>query len=348
MSQGSGPVITRREEIIVTPLVIALLKPRPTYGSGSDSVLRRNLCRFRMNRMWFGGSLSLMWLTGLHSSALAAESAPGKEYPACTAKADEENVQAARGAFEAGKAAFNEGDYPRAIVYWEDAFRRDCSATLMLKNLTRAYEAAGQFEAAAGALRTYLSRAPQAEDKAELEEQLRSLEGKTSRPVVATPPPAGRPAKPQTPSPATSQPSATSRPEHQPQEDDVEVGAADESDSEGESRPVNLHYVGASVVAGVGVAVAVTSTILWSKADAEEGSATAQCPTRQDCPPEVSAAGNEAIDRKLMWSVVGGGGLAMVVGGVAWYLLAPSENAEQALLPTLGPTYAGLAWQGEF
>ena len=61
-------------------------------------------------------------------------------FPPCEGKPSETDVAAAQGAFQAGKVSFDEADYQRAINYWEDAFRRDCTATALLLNLARAYE----------------------------------------------------------------------------------------------------------------------------------------------------------------------------------------------------------------
>lgn len=288
---------------------------------------------------------TIAW-THLETEALAIGNSAQKEYPACTVKADDTNVQAARGAFEAGKAAFNEGDYARAIVYWEDAFRRDCGATLMLKNLARAYEASGQYAAAAVALETYLARAYEAQDKAELEEQLRSIKAKiqSAESPKATPtrssPPKAQPAQ---------QPKTTTvAPPPEPSDDSHSYDSPPESDDQ---TTVNGSKLGAGLLAGAGLALGVTSVLFWTDADNKEDDANAQCPTRRDCPKSVTDAGNEAIDSKQRWALVGAGGAAMLVGGVVWYLLAPSDepSAEQgALVPTLGPSYAGFTWSGQF
>ena len=44
-----------------------------------------------------------------------------KPYEECTREPTEGDVAGAKGAFQAGQAAFNEGDYPKAITYWEDS-----------------------------------------------------------------------------------------------------------------------------------------------------------------------------------------------------------------------------------
>lgn len=319
-----------------------LRKPGTTYGSCKTSVLRRNLATISVKRLGLGAALASIAWTQLETDALAIGNSPQKEYPACIVKADDTNVQAARGAFEAGKAAFNEGDYARAIVYWEDAFRRDCGATLMLKNLARAYEASGQYAAAAVALETYLARAYEAQDKAELEEQLRSIKAKiqsTESPQAAAA--GGPPPKPQ---PAQQPKTTTEAPLPEPEPVDDTVGSTPDADA---PSSVNGNKLGAGLLAGAGLALGATSVLFWTDANSKEDDANAQCPSRRDCPKSITDAGNEAIDSKQRWTLVGAGGAAMLVGGVVWYLLTPDDETS-ALMPTVAPSYAGFTWTGQF
>ena len=83
-----------------------------------------------------------------------------KEYPDCAHQPSDSDVSAAKGAFQAGQVSFNEADYDRAITYWEDAYRRDCTAHPMLLNLARAYELNGNPRQAVVSLETYLARNP--------------------------------------------------------------------------------------------------------------------------------------------------------------------------------------------
>ena len=64
-------------------------------------------------------------------------------YPACQGKPTEGDQKAAKSLFTAGQVSFNEADYRTAIQYWRDAYKRDCTAHLLLVNLARAYELAG-------------------------------------------------------------------------------------------------------------------------------------------------------------------------------------------------------------
>src|SRR5687768_5293342 len=108
--------------------------------------------------------------TLLSSPAWAAPGQGGFSYPPCDRAPTENETTAAKHAFQAGNASFDEADYTRAITYWEDAYRRDCTAHLLLLNLARAYELDGQKERAIVSLQTYLERSPDAaSQKAQIE-----------------------------------------------------------------------------------------------------------------------------------------------------------------------------------
>lgn len=320
---------------------------RSSYGRCQRRVSRPKLGTFVVKRVTRSCSIdlwssltrwgALTWvLCGLPAPAFAAENHV-KEYPPCTERADEVNLQAARGAFEAGKAAFNESDYPRSILYWEDAFRRDCSATLLLKNLTRAYEANHQYAEAANALRTYLERAPEAEDRQELEAHLRVLENKVE---PANPPPGPKPVKQQ---PTQTEPKPAPPPASFIADNDTDGEPAFDDGSS-----VNGPKLAAGIVAGAGAVLALTSGVFWYQAHTDERAASDACPQRFNCSPDITQRGNDAIDRKQRWAWIAGGGVALMAGGVAWYLLLPSESSTAGLQPSLGPTHAGLNWSGSF
>lgn len=329
----------------VDTLVVEPAAPQPGVFT------RRGPLRFpaRLGRSAAPGA-RVFWLlltcvtTAMVPSTAWAEGkeASPKGYPPCLEKADDAAVAAARGAFEAGKAAFNEADYPRAILYWEDAFRRDCSAVLLLKNLARAYEAHGQHAEAAVALRTYLERAPEAEDKAELEAQLRDIDAKIA--AATSPPPGPAPAARPSPSPSPASRANSSTEDASASEDGPDLT----SDAETESPP-NTTKVLAGVVAGTGAALAMVSAVFWFDANAQERKANEVCPERGACSsPEATRLGNEAIDSKQRWAIVGGVGGALVAGGIIWYLAAPSEAEDGGFTPELGPNYAGVTWTSGF
>jgi hypothetical protein len=90
-------------------------------------------------------------------------------YPACTKQPSPADQEAAQGAFKAGFGSYQEGDYPKAILYWSDAYTRDCTAHALLLNLANAYERMGDKKATVQALEVYLERAKDLPNRPQLE-----------------------------------------------------------------------------------------------------------------------------------------------------------------------------------
>src|SRR4051812_26621932 len=155
-----------------------------------------------------------LWLVGgafalsvLPARLAHAEDEP-KAYPECTKTPTESETAAAKGAYQAGNASFDEADYPRAINYWEDAYRRDCTANLLLKNLARAYELYGQKRQAVVALETFLVREPNSGDKEQIQRRIEVLKKQIAAEKTApvTPPVAAGAAAPVTTTQGTPEP----------------------------------------------------------------------------------------------------------------------------------------------
>jgi hypothetical protein len=110
-----------------------------------------------------GWTAALVGATGLASIAFAPSSAlgdavgwPPPEVPMC--KPTSKAVDEAKTLFRLGSDAFATSNYTDAIKYWRDAYVRDCTAHVLLKNLGKAYEADGQYGAAVDAYRLYRVR----------------------------------------------------------------------------------------------------------------------------------------------------------------------------------------------
>ncbi len=268
-----------------------------------------------------------------HAQEAASTTKP-MEYPACSRTPSEAEVTAAKGAHQAAKAAFDEGEYPRAIDYWEDAFRRDCSALLLLLNLSRAYELNDDPERGIVALETYLARSPTtAPDREQLQRRLETLQqkAKAKREAAAAPPPPVPAAPPPQPSPAPP-PAETAPPAPT-------------------SRPLLPLYV-----AGGGLAVAAGSAIYYFASAGPDldhyeslcGSDHKSCPTSSD-----SSKANSARTAVVVSNVVTGVGLAAAAGGVIWYFLQSPEESRGArtgleVAPLVGTSTHGLMLQGSF
>jgi hypothetical protein len=217
----------------------------------------------------------------------------------------------------------------------------------MLKNLGHAYALDNQFKHALLALVTYLERAASAAERPGLEERVTELKAQvaqeerrhkdSTRDSMAKS--AGRPGgetpkntSNQSPSAADASPSETSEP------------------SVGSRSPIPL------ALAGVGAITLGLGAVKWVGAKQDETKAAKACPSHDECNPSDAKAGNAAVDREIMWTLVGGAGAALLVGGVVWYLVqSPEPDAKQlssrktqsvlgGLQPELGFGYAGLRW----
>lgn len=251
-----------------------------------------------------------------------------KQYADCGHEPTEADVTAAKGAFQAGNAAFEEADYARAIVYWEDAYRRDCTAHGMLLNLARAYELGGNKPQAVVALRAYVSRVPSA-DKDKLERRIevlnKQIDAERAQAMAARP---QQSADAPAPAPMPVAPSA----------------------------PVPVEEVkpplAALVVAGVGGVTAIVGGVLFVTGKSDMAAADEKCPDRNNCSdPIVREDGNSARRRANVGTWLGVGGVAMVGGGLAWYFLSPrtKRSAEHhGLTPVALPSYVGLNYSTAF
>lgn len=279
----------------------------------------------------------------LSGQAAMAQSHP---YPECTAEPTEGDIAAAKGAFQAGQVSFNEADYDRTITYWEDAYRRDCTAHEQLLNLARAYELKGDKAQAVEALQTFLARKPESSERDQIERRIHVLNEQIAKEsqIAAPPPDATKSAETKPAEPAQkAQPTQEAAP------------AKPESSSN--------HWIGPVIVGGVGVAAVVSGVVLHSIGSSDEQEAEDACPTRRDCSPNVEEQGNSGITKQKVGVGLMIGGGAAIAGGVAWYFLtkaAPSAAAPKdtaaavdpksrwVVVPEAGPDYAGLTALGTF
>jgi hypothetical protein len=270
------------------------------------------------------------FLALLPATARAEDAVKG--YPPCDRTPTEGDVTAAKGAFQAGNGSFNEADYGRALDYWEDAYRRDCTAHPLLLNLARAYELNGQKRHAVTALRTFLERSPGSSEEGQikrrvekLDEQIRAEDTAAQAPVAA-PQPAMQPVMQPAPAPAPA-----------------------ESPSGGKRSIVPL------IVAGGGAAVGVVGLVVDLTAQSDINAADKACPGRKACPASVADQGNSARTRATVGTalmIVGG---AAVVGGLVWYFVQKPEQTASvprgfsaSVSPVWTPAFSGLAVDGSF
>jgi tetratricopeptide (TPR) repeat protein len=271
----------------------------------------------------------------LVTPALAHAEEPTKSYPDCGREPTDAEVQAAKGAFQAGNASFNEADYARAIDYWEDAYRRDCTANPLLLNLARAYELAGRKRQAVVALETFLSREPNSGEKDQINRRVEVLKKKIAEEDAAA-------AATPVPGPTTTVPAGPVPP---PTEAPVEHARRS---------PWPWVVIGAGAV----VTTAGALGYLAAKSKADDLAKECKDPAhRVGCPATVQTEGTTQNNKMAANSVVTGVGAAMVVGGAIWWFLdkkrVDNANGSATLLhplftPAVAPEFAGLSLSGAF
>ncbi|HEY6077705.1 MAG TPA: hypothetical protein VIW29_02820 [Polyangiaceae bacterium] len=271
--------------------------------------------------------------------ALASAEEPTKTYPDCGREPTDAEVAAAKGAFQAGNASFNEADYARAIDYWEDAYRRDCTANPLLLNLARAYELAGRKRQAVVALETFLAREPNSGEKDQINRRVDVLKKKIAEEdaaVAALPPPAATGA--------------------------AAANGAGNAPVEPAPAPQARRSVGPWIVIGVGGVATLVGIggLTTNKKKLDEATAECGAGGRAECDSqEAIDKGNDARTAMNVSGVLLGVGLAAVAGGVVWAVLdgkrvakANAASAERGrrltLLPMLGPKFSGVSLSGSF
>jgi hypothetical protein len=277
-----------------------------------------------------------LWLLGsalVFAPALAHAEDEPKPYPECTKAPSDAETAAAKGAYQAGNASFDEADYPRAITYWEDAYRRDCTANLLLKNLARAYELYGQKRQAVVALETYLVREPTTGDKDQIQRRIEVLK-KQIADEKAAPPPTGAtpPVAPVVPvTPALPEPAPTAHTGKRP--------------------------IAPLILAGAGGVVLIVGAVVYAGGAKDVTHYESLCPNHNCTGPNAvtdQTAANSARNKKIAGGAVAGVGAAALAGGLIWYFAQPrsAETTGSLLKPNLTPAvtpgFAGLALSGAF
>jgi tetratricopeptide (TPR) repeat protein len=291
---------------------------------------------------------------GLCLASASAAAEDRHDYPECTSKPTDADVEGAQGAFKAGKARYDEGNRERAILYWEDAYRMDCTAHDLLINLATAYELQGNKEQALLALETYLKRVPESKKREQVSrriEQLKSqIDSEKKKAQAALP--AAAPASPGQPA-AGQGTSATG----------AALGTAAPGAGSGEPPPTSSSRrrpLAPLILAGAGGVVTIVGLGMFAAASSDVQSYEKQCgPGGKQCPsPAIAQKANDAVQRRNAAGGVTVVGLAVTGAGLLWYFLSKPQPspAPQALelspstrlSPTVGRSFAGLEFSGAF
>lgn len=269
------------------------------------------------------------WLRRLAVATLAARalltSCPGAsaadlDDAGCSDARSARDPEAAKVAFRAGQTAFSEGAYARAVEFWNQAYRDDCTAHALLLNLAMAEELLGRPAEAIHRLKLFNRRSPESpyvEANAKRIQRLEQMASESARGQglqtrVATP--VDRPA------PASG----------------------------GVSVPIVVSVAG-GVVTLTGVALFVEGRLSATEASDRCGA------SRSDCGDAGAViAGERARARAQTGGWLAIGGAAAAAGGLLWHFLSrPSDPRDQT--PPNGLTFrtdvpggASVGWTGTF
>jgi hypothetical protein len=299
-------------------------------------------------------AFAVLAMTAVAVPAFAQQTSPSV-YPACnlTSPPSKAESEGAHGAYMAGKASFDVGEYDRAIDLFKDAYRRDCTKYELLSIIARAYELKFDRAEAVIALQAYLDRAPPNDPG---NEPIRQRMLRLKQQISAQPP-------------ASASASATTAPEPSATGSARPNGAATTSPS----GPVREHTVAPWIVTGIGAAATITGVALLVVGLGKISDSKALCPVG----PLVDSSGkptgqrgpvcakteDQATAQKLqsdgnvfgaVGGVVGGIGAIAVVGGLIWHFTEPTgpepapTTGKLRVDPDVRPGFAGATVGGTF
>ncbi|MGZ3474796.1 MAG: hypothetical protein ACXVCJ_09945 [Polyangiales bacterium] len=282
----------------------------------------------------------------LAQNAIKEPGWPPPEGAAC--KPSKKDTEDAKSLFKLGKDAREAGNYTDAIKYFKDAYKRDCSAHLLLKLLAQAYELDAQFPQAVEAYKLYRTRQkPTGEELDLLDTKITNLSKKlgdtgASGSTTATTPATGT-------APTTTATATETAP----------TGTVTTAPTGTTTAPPPSHGPGIApwIVVGVGGAALIGGTVLWitsnstvsKKSDEFAANSCGSNPKDRATCNTIADDGKSAKSNRTVGIIVAGVGVAAVGAGLAWYFVGSSAEKKAAKLTiTPGPTFAGLGLAGVF
>jgi tetratricopeptide (TPR) repeat protein len=273
-----------------------------------------------------------------------------------TARAQEkpDNKAAAKEHYNRGTSFYDLGKYAEAIKEFEAAYQLK-NDPAFLYNLAQSYRQAGNHERAVHFYKTYLRYVPNAKNRADIEDKIKTEEqliakgggGTTPPPVTTTPPPGTTTTPPgtTTPPPGSDQPVVTMPPPGTPPPGAPPPSAmpnpyaapppvAPATDSGRKFRIAGI------ASAGTGAALMVVGIIQWRRAVSASNDIEAAARAMDEFDPAVEDRGKSA--ETLQWVFYGLGTAALAAGAGLWFYgqhVTANETTtwRVSLAPTIAP-----------
>jgi hypothetical protein len=218
----------------------------------------------------------------------------------------------AEDAFNAGQAAYDAGNFVRAVEHWQESYRLSREPAL-LYNIGQAYRQAGDCVRALASYRQFLADDPTSDRRLLAEELVRELEPKCGR----------------SPANALNTPQATAP--------SLIVQPRDEGAERSTGMFTDRRKVAIGVAALSGASL-VTAVVLGTLANNKKDDAFALCPDPQTpCADagrahDLTVSGHRfAIGANVMFASAGA---ASIIAGVLWFTGAPARSRRLAVTPT--------------
>jgi hypothetical protein len=261
---------------------------------------------------------------------------PGEQIPAACSDSDvtPERNRRASDLFKTGKIAAENMEREKAIFYYLDAYRADCTGHGVLLKIAELWEAKGNKAEALRYTQAFLDRAkaddPNRESATVRRDRLkREVAASTATATTSTPT-----------STATTTTAPTSTASVAPPPTSTATTGGDSG-----------HSVVPWIVVGVGGAVLITGGLVTIIGSGKVSDAEKTCNASHQCTdPAAIDKGNSGRNMETIGVIVGSVGLAAVIGGLVWHFVEPTTPKQDGarVVPQVAPGYGGLSVVGRF
>jgi hypothetical protein len=291
----------------------------------------------------------------LAQNAIREPGWPPPEGAAC--KPTKVDLDQAKTLFELGDQAWKISNFPDAIKYWKDGYRKACDKHIFLKNLGKALAADGQVAAAIEVYQLYRVRAkPTGEELDQLDATIGNLQKKVGTTSTTTAPTGTDTTAPTgtntAPTGTTTAPTGTNT---------APTGTATTAPTGSAPSSGGSKALPVGLMVGGGV-VGVTGVVLWVVGNGKVSTASKSF-TGHNCGDKNNPPTGALRDQCLGWAddgnsgkttrtvgvVMTGIGVVAAGVGVGLYVMGGDKKKDGASIQiTPGPGFAGIGLSGSF